>query len=121
MVKRGFSAWDFIKQEPKCSGELDLLSDVGFISVGGLYSTFGIDHTTTFYTPTPTPGQMRTIIDEDGYWVTQTFLFNDDGGIWYTTGRIESMITSDESITPKMVVPFWYKVKKFLKKQFRVT
>jgi hypothetical protein len=153
MIKRDFTAWDFVKQEPKKQG-FTILGGVGdlFITdypsmiidtnsewvfnttagtnniiLGGQNMTISADVSDTVYVQNlsvagttdipPTVGQMRTIMDEDGYWSTQTFIITDEGGTWVTISRIESMITAGETFIPTQRVSIWTKFKNLFKKR----
>ena len=144
MIKRDFSVWDFVKQEPK-KDTIDitggtLISDyiVGNgdwtttttaiggnnIILGGNNLTVSDDVNNTVFVQNlsvagttdipPQTGQMRTEIDEDGYWSTQVYIPERE---WVTISRTESMVTSGETFVPTQRVSIWTKFKNLFKKR----
>lgn len=162
MIKRDFSVWDFVKQEPK-KETIDitggtLISDYPNVIVGngdwtttttaiggnniilgGNNLTVSDDINNTVFVQNlsvagttdipPREGDMRTVMDEDGYWATQVFNTplnattpnNPNGEEWVTISRTDSMITVDGfSTRPKRHITwtghFFNKFKTWLKK-----
>ena len=71
----------------------------------------------------PREGDMRTVMGEDGYWLTQVFNTsldavtpnNPSGDIWVTISRTESFVTEGETFIPTQRVSLWTKFKNLFK------
>jgi hypothetical protein len=145
MVKRDFSVWDFVKQEPKKRGftildgnsehftftvdpssewVVDTTAGTNNIVLGS-NMTISADVSDTVFISNlsvagsaeipPQEGQMRTIMDEDGYWSTQVYIPTQE---WVTISRTDSMVTVDGNypdLTPR--VSLWTKFKNLFKKR----
>jgi hypothetical protein len=95
MIKRDFTAWDFVKQEPKKEFIIDVTSGTRItdfpswtttvtdtivfganITVGGDNRVYISDLVVQGSADIPPrEGDMRTIMDEDGYWSTQVVIY----------------------------------------------
>lgn len=147
MIKSGFTAWDFVKQEPKKEFTIDggtLISDYTSWTIGdGSFTntivfgdnvtiTDGMANNRVYISDLtvqgsaeipPREGDMRTMMGEDGYWLTQVFNIsldsvtpnNPSGDIWVTISRTESMITAGETLVPTQRVSIWTKFKNLFK------
>jgi hypothetical protein len=134
MVNKKISEWDFVKQGPK-SGLLIHDDVLTYDLVGNPPFTIGVVDSMVYISENntrihnlavtgsielpPQEGQMRTIVDSDGYWVTQVYMvdpINEQGYVWWTINRTESMITSGETLTQR--VSIWSRIKKFFKIQY---
>jgi hypothetical protein len=146
MIKRDFTAWDFVKQEPKKGnrisdfdilggtndGDVLMFTDGGVgwttttTAIGGnnLTVSEGINNTVFVQNLNvagnmeiePREGEMRTIMDEDGYWLSQFYTRSIDEPMWVTTSRTDSMITMDGNTYHITKVPIWVKFKTWLNK-----
>jgi hypothetical protein len=136
MIKRDFCVWDFIENKPKRhSGYIDLDNN-RFIGMEDTLLHWNTNYVTNVsdafnnttlstistnltvngtITSEPREGDMRTIMDVDGYWSTQFYTEAMDGPMWVTTSRIQSMITLGDTLdfTKKSV---WSKIKSWFKK-----
>lgn len=126
MVNKKIGEWDFVKQCPKNQDVTTLGSDNQYVigyQNGVIDSSIYIsDGNTTIHNLTvtgslelpPREGDMRTVLDEDGYWLTQVYRvnpINEQGNVWWTINRTESIFT----FTPTQRVSIWSKIKKFFK------
>ncbi len=142
MVKRDFSAWDFVKQKPKTHNRLvDITAgtlhhnDLFTINDGtwtttvtggqnnivlGNNMTISADINDTVFVQNlsvagttdipPQEGQMRTIMSEDGYWLTQVYVPTRD---WVTINSTTSFITADENY-PNLRPNRWVRFKNWV-------
>ena len=128
MVNKRISEWDFVKQEPKKSVVVgELVGNTPF-TIGVVDSMIHIsENNTRIHNLTvtgslelpPREGDMRTVMGEDGYWLTQVFYsvdpINEQGNVWRTINRTESMITVGQTFVPTQRVSIWSRIKKFLR------
>jgi hypothetical protein len=130
MVNKKISEWDFVKQEPKKSVMVgELVGNTPF-TIGVVDNMIHIsENNTTMHNLTvtgslelpPREGDMRTVMGEDGYWLTQVYRvdpINGQGNVWWTINRTESMITVGQTFVPTERVSIWSRVKKFFKIQY---
>tara|TARA_R110000803_G_scaffold110248_3_gene178641 strand:+ start:54 stop:425 length:372 start_codon:yes stop_codon:yes gene_type:complete len=122
MVNKRISEWDFVKQEPKKSVVVgELVGNTPF-TIGVVDSMIHIsENNTRIHNLTvtgslelpPREGDMRTVMGEDGYWLTQVYR-----NVWWTINRTESMITVGQTFVPTQRVSIWSRIKKFFKIQY---
>jgi hypothetical protein len=130
MVNKKISEWDFVKQEPKKSVMVgELVGNTPF-TIGVVDNMIHIsENNTTMHNLTvtgslelpPREGDMRTVMGEDGYWLTQVYRvdpINEQGNVWWTINRTESMITAGQTFVPTERVSIWSRIKKFFKIQY---
>jgi hypothetical protein len=130
MVNKKISEWDFVKQEPKKSVMVgELVGNTPF-TIGVVDNMIHIsENNTTIHNLTvtgslelpPREGDMRTVMGEDGYWLTQVYRddpINEQGNVWWTINRTESMITAGQTFVPTERVSIWSRIKKFFKIQY---
>jgi hypothetical protein len=130
MVNKKISEWDFVKQEPKKSVVVGELVGNAPFTIGVVDNMIHIsENNTTIHNLTvtgslelpPREGDMRTVMGEDGYWLTQVYRddpINEQGNVWWTINRTESMITAGQTFVPTERVSIWSRIKKFFKIQY---
>lgn len=131
MVNKKIGEWDFVKQCPKNQDVTTLGSDNPYVmgyQIGVINSSIHIsENNTRIHNLTvtgslelpPREGDMRTVMGEDGYWLTQVYRvnpINEQGNVWWTINRTESMFTSGETLTQR--VSIWSRIKNLFKIQY---